>query len=856
MWLSSWMSAKTSSWSTQELRGKLFASVLLRSEKIARYKSVLGLVGILAFSTGCESPFMHENKVSAGFHPGISLDMKQTSVRASGTTVVAGSSIGVLVTLKDQNGSPWVDSTAKVSLVFSGGGSTGTFSGFKDNKDGTYTAVLLGVRAGTPSTVSAVVNGQPVTTQLPQVTVVPGPESIADSQLTVSASRVSAGASVRVLFVVTDKYGNPVGESAKGKTIALSYSGGTSQGNFDSVVDNQDGTYSCNLTGAVAGSPSRVAAAIAGLSPGSVDVQVVAGSPATASSSLTVSAPQVASGNSVTITLVSKDAYGNPAGSGHSVVFYQSGGTSTGSISASVDGGNGTYTGTFTGVTSGSPTTIHAKIDGEDVVTTLPQCEVIAGGASAIRSVISSSASIVPSGSSATLSLTLRDQNGNLVKQSGLSVVFFYAGGTSTGTIAPTSYQGDGVYSANFTGQRAGTPIMIGATLGGTVAGGGAQPVLSVIPGPFSAINSLIAVSSPSVSVFGSVQLSLTAKDSYGNLIVSGGLPVSFNYGGGSSTGNIGSVVDTGSGVYSASFTGTGAGTPVAIGASIGGSPILSASPALTVVPATVSLALSTVSVSSPSIVSGAQSNLSLTLRDAGGNVIKDSNQSVVFTRSGGTSTGSISTATYDSATGKYNAVFTGLLAGTATQISATVGGGALTSAAPSITVTPGAYTLANSTISVPSYTVVAGASLPVTVTLKDAQGNVVPNGSVAVVVSNHGGTSQGTFGAVTYAGAGLYTTNFTGTVSGSATTLGATLDGGTISGPNITVTPGNLSLAQSTISVSPTSIQSGDQATLTLIAKDSNGNPLSTGGLAVVFTQSVAAMGQISAVTDAGNEA
>src|SRR5256884_9277789 len=64
-----------------------------------------------------------------------------------------------------------------------------------------------------------------------------------------------------------------------------------------------------------------------------------------------------------------------------------------------------------------------------------------------------------------------------------------------------------------------------------------------------------------------------------------------------------------------------------------------------------------------------------------------------VFTRSGGTSTGTIG-ATTDNGNGTYTATFTGTGAGSATTIGATIGGSAVTSALPTITVTPGSASL------------------------------------------------------------------------------------------------------------------------------------------------------------------
>jgi 3-keto-L-gulonate-6-phosphate decarboxylase len=93
---------------------------------------------------------------------------------------------------------------------------------------------------------------------------------------------------------------------------------------------------------------------------------------------LRVSNNRVSVNASTNITLTLKDQNGSAYISSRPVItFSKSGGTSVGTLSAVTNLGNGNYSATFTGVTQGTPTTIHAYIDGNEVVGTLPTIEVV-----------------------------------------------------------------------------------------------------------------------------------------------------------------------------------------------------------------------------------------------------------------------------------------------------------------------------------------------------------------------------------------------------------------------------------------------------------------------------------------------
>jgi hypothetical protein len=213
------------------------------------------------------------------------------------------------------------------------------------------------------------------------------------------------------------------------------------------------------------------------------------------------------------------------------------------------------------------------------------------------------------------------------------------------------------------------------------------QVPVTVAQGGVSTSQSTITVSTASVASGGTVTLTLQAKDGAGSNLTTGGLTVAFTASGGTSTGTIGSTTDHANGTYTAVFTAGTAGTATTIHATIGGAAVTSTLPTITVTPGAASTSRSTVAASAATVVSGGMVTLTLQAKDAAGNNLTTGGLTVAFTASGGTSTGTIGSTT-DHANGTYTAVFTAGTAGTATTIHATIGGAAVTSTLPTITVT------------------------------------------------------------------------------------------------------------------------------------------------------------------------
>src|SRR3989441_6295262 len=107
----------------------------------------------------------------------------------------------------------------------------------------------------------------------------------------------------------------------------------------------------------------------------------LAGAVSTAASLVTASVTSILSGAITTLTLRTKDVFGNSLTTGGlTVAFTATGGTSTGAIGATTDHGDGTYTAPFTGLLAGSALTIGATINGSPGTSSpLPTLAVLPG---------------------------------------------------------------------------------------------------------------------------------------------------------------------------------------------------------------------------------------------------------------------------------------------------------------------------------------------------------------------------------------------------------------------------------------------------------------------------------------------
>jgi alpha-tubulin suppressor-like RCC1 family protein len=100
---------------------------------------------------------------------------------------------------------------------------------------------------------------------------------------------------------------------------------------------------------------------------------------------------------------------------------------------------------------------------------------------STAQSTVSVSSSAVVYGATATLTLQLRDSQGNPLPHGGSNVSFGLGSGTGAGTIGTVIDHGDGTFTATFTATGVGTPLTITASING-VAVTSTLPTITVTP--------------------------------------------------------------------------------------------------------------------------------------------------------------------------------------------------------------------------------------------------------------------------------------------------------------------------------------------------------------------------------------
>jgi hypothetical protein len=206
----------------------------------------------------------------------------------------------------------------------------------------------------------------------------------------------------------------------------------------------------------------------------------------------------------------------------------------------------------------------------------------------------------------------------------------------------------------------------------------------------FSIDSSILTVSNSQVGAGATARITLYLKTSSGKSFLGSKHDIAFSLTGGTSVGSIGAITNNQDGSFSATFTGINPGTPKTIKATVNGKPVLTTTPTVEVTIGNFSLAHSILQASASSVDSGDNITVTLTARDTSGTQLEDGGLNVLFSHSGGTSTGTWSAVT-DNLDGTYTATFSGVTAGAATRIYASIGGGTVTTTSPTVTVNIGA---------------------------------------------------------------------------------------------------------------------------------------------------------------------
>ena len=229
-----------------------------------------------------------------------------------------------------------------------------------------------------------------------------------------------------------------------------------------------------------------------------------------------------------------------------------------------------------------------------------------------------------------------------------------------------------------------------------------------------------------------------------------------------------------------------------------------------------VAVASVSVTLSVPTLVAGASAQANATLKDANGNVL--TGRSIVWTTSDN------AVATVDG-TGMVSALHSGSVTITATADGKS-GSLALVVAAPAVTLA----SVETVTLSVAS-SIAVGQTAQSTVTLKDAQGNVLTNRTVAYVSSDANIASVSASGLVS-------------ALKGGSVTITASSEGKSASAVVTSVAP-KPAVRSITMSINASTIKIGERTQVYAVAKDVNGTPIS--GIPITWSSSPSAVATVS---------
>ena len=786
------------------------------------------------------------------------------SVEPTNATAGAGIAPSIQVSALDANNNVSTSFTGTVTVAIGTNPGGGTLLGTSAVSAVSGVASFPGLRiaqAANGYTVGATASGLAAATST-TFNILTGPAAKLGLATQPSAAAVNGTVfAQQPVIQIQDSVGNPVSQSGATVTAAVGTGAGTLGGTLTALTgsNGQASFTDLKITGLVGSRTlSFTASGLAAVSSGAVvlsagtatQIAVSGGNHQAATAGSAVGAPP-----SVIVT----DQSGNPV-SNVGVTFALPGsaganGTLTGAGQSTNASGIATV-GSWTLGTTAKPDSMTATSTG---LTGSPLTFVDTAKVGAAAHIAKFSGDSLVGPVATTLAtphdVLVTDANGNPVP----NVTITWAA-QSGGSVSPTTNQTDATGHAQATRTLGGAPGTETTTATATLAGTPTAVTFTAtaqVGGATQMAANGGDLQKDTVGVTLPVPLSVIVKDALNNPVP--GVAISWSVLNGAGTLDSATSHTNTGGITSTHWTLGTAMSPVdstqLVQATGVGSPVTFT--AFTV-PGAVSAAQTSVTATSPITASSgsSQSTITVTARDQFGNVIKGKTVTLAATGTGNTVTNPVSPT-------NTNGVTTGTLSSTVAEsktVTATVGGVTITQQ-PSVLVNP-ATAASLSFVQQPT-SVVAGAAITpaITVQILDAFSNLVTAASnpVSLTLASNPGSST-LSGSVTNVAAvsGIATfANAALNKSGTGYTLAASstgLTGQTSTGFN--VTSGTVSAAQSTVSATSPITAGGAASTVTVTARDGNGNPVAGATVVLAATGTGNTLTQPASVTDAGGVA
>jgi len=498
-------------------------------------------------------------------------DQAKSAIRTDATTYLDGAEMTVTVTLRDAQGNAVTGAAASLTAeaVTVADATLKSGSSWRDNGDGTYTAIYRASRAGSGLKAVLKLSGWSGSAESPAYTITPATPAQTKSSIAVNNATYLAGADMTVTVTLRDEQNVAVtGASSLLTSEAVTVANAVLKSG-SSWRDNGDGTYTATYIATTTGTGLKATVKLSSWSAGaeSAAYSITAAAPDQAKSAIRTDATTYNAGADMTVTVTLKDAQDNAVTGAASLLT--GGAVSVANAvlksgSSWRDNGDGTYTATYIATTAGTGLKATVKLSSWSAGAESAVYSITAAAPDQTKSSIAVDNTTYVSGTEMTVTVTLKDAQDNAVTG---AASLLSGGAVSVANAVLKSGSswrdnGDGTYTATYIATTTGTGLKATVRLSSWSAGA-ESAVYSITAAAPDQAKSAIRTDATSYNAGADMTVTVTLKDAQDNAVTGAASLLT------GSTVSVANAVlksgsswrDNGDGSYTATYTATTAGT-------------------------------------------------------------------------------------------------------------------------------------------------------------------------------------------------------------------------------------------------------------------------------------------------------
>ncbi|WP_367376812.1 invasin domain 3-containing protein [Hafnia alvei] len=819
--------------------------------------------GVSAVSASLNSSSKSVN-VSFGVGEPVKANSSITTNKAS---YISGSEIQVEVTLADQkqNAVVGLNSTKLNSMVtVANAEAKSTTNWVESSTAGRYVGTYVAKVSGENLTATLKVSDGNTASEMYAITA--GEAVLANSSITRDSASYVSGTDITVTVTLKDGNSTPnpvtgLSSATLSDMVTVANAKTKSAANWTEVAD-KPGTYTGLYVANTVGTGLKATLTIAGVNKSSATYAITAGEAVQAGAKIATNAGSYVAGAEMTVTVTLKDGQGNGATGQAALLTSTTVKVPNGTAKADsvwADKGDGTYSRTYIATTVGSNLKATLTLSGwtaavESAAYAITQGSVVQAGAK-----IATNESSYVAGTEMMVTVTLKDGQGNgatgqaaLLTSSAVTV----ANGTAKAD-GVWADNGDGTYSRTYIATTVGSNLKATLTLSGWTAAT-ESAAYAITQGSVVQAGAKIATNAGSYVAGSEMTVTVTLKDGQGNGVT--GQKATLTAQGttltvANATAKADSAwIDNSNGTYSRTYIATTVGTGLKALLKLNGWTAATESAAYVITQGSVVQVGAKIATNAGSYVAGTEMTVTVTLKDGQGNGA--TGQTALLTSSAVTVANATAKADgvwADNNDGTYSRTYIATTVGMGLKALLKLNGWTAATESAAYAITQGSVVQAGAKIATDAGSYVAGTEMTVTVTLKDGQGNGA-TGQKALLTSTTVGVPNATAKAD-----GVWTDNNDGTYNRTyiANTVGSNLKAtlkltgwtATTESAAYVITQGSVVQAGAKIATNESSYVAGDEMTVTVTLKDSQGNGAT--GQATLLTSTTVGVPNATAKAD-----